>query len=74
MRVTHLHNNWKLTPLKNNELNIVFTQDTDIGGAPYPLVNVALQEGMFMVMRDMEKLLSKERYKNAKVDYILDIE
>jgi hypothetical protein len=73
IRVTHLHNNWKLTPLKNNELNIVFTQDTDIGGMNYPLANVALKEGMYKVLHDMQDLMNKDKYKNAKVDYIKEL-
>jgi len=73
IRVTHLHNNWKLTPLPNNELDIEFTQDTDLGGMQYVLANVALKEGMYKVLNDMQDFMNKPRYKNAKVDYIEEL-
>jgi len=73
VRVTHLHNNWKLTPLKNDELDIEFTQDTDLGGVPYFLANIALKEGMYKVLRDMQDLMNKDRYRNAHVDYIEEL-
>lgn len=73
VRVTHLHNNWKLTPLKNNEIDIEFTQDTDLGGLPYVLANIALKEGMYKVMHEMQDLMNKDRYRNARVDYIQEL-
>jgi hypothetical protein len=73
VRVTHLHNNWKLTPLPNNELDIEFTQDTDIGGMPYVLANAALKWGMFKVLQDMQDFMNKDRYKNAQVSYIQEL-
>lgn len=73
IRVTHLHNNWKLTPLPNNQLDIEFTQDTDLGGMQYVLANIALKEGMFKVLNDMQDFMNKDRYKNAKVDYIEEL-
>ncbi len=73
VRVTHLHNNWKLTPLKNNEIDIEFMQDTDLGGLPYFFSNIALTEGTYEVMHDMQNLMNKERYRNARVDYIQEL-
>jgi len=72
IRVTHLHNNWKLTPLPNNELDIEFTQDTDLGGMNFLLGNLALKEGMFKVLHDMQGMMDMDKYKNAKVDYIVE--
>ena len=72
IRVTHLHNNWKLTPLPNNELDIEFTQDTDLGGMNFILANFALKEGMFKVLHDMQGMMNMDKYKNAKVDYIIE--
>ena len=73
VRITHLHNTWKLTPYKNGELGVELTQDTDIGGWPYFAANAALKFGMFKVMHDMQALMDKDRYKNAKVDYIQEL-
>jgi hypothetical protein len=73
VRVTHLHNNWKITPLKNGELDIEFTQDTDLGGAHYLLANFALTQGMYKILHDMQDLMNKERYRNAQVDQIQEL-
>ncbi|CAM4025318.1 hypothetical protein [Bordetella tumulicola] len=70
VRVTHLHNHWKLTPLPNGKLEIDFMQDTDLGGLPYFFTNFALTEGTFQVLRDMQSILDKDRYKNAVVEDI----
>ena len=74
IRVTHLHNNWKLTPLATKELDIEFTQDTDLGGMHYVLANIALKEGMYKVMREMQDFMNKPRYRNARVDSIQELE
>lgn len=74
VRVTHLHNSWVLTPLKNGEIDILFTQDTDLGGMFYPLANAALKWGMFKVQKDMQGLMNKDRYKSAQVDYIQELD
>lgn len=73
VRVTHLHNNWKLTPLPNQTVDIEFMQDTDLGGLPYFLTNLALVEGTFEVMRDMQRLMDKDRYRNAQVPDIQEL-
>jgi hypothetical protein len=73
VRVTHLHNNWKLTPLPNGQLDIEFTQDTDLGGLPYFFTNIALTEGTYEIMQDMQKLMNKERYRTAQVDDIREL-
>jgi hypothetical protein len=70
VRVTHLHNNWKLMPLKNGDLNVEFTQDTDDGGFPYVFQNLMLKEGTVMILDHMRGLMKEDRYRNAQVDSI----
>lgn len=70
VRVTHLHNNWQITPLENGRLDIEFMQDTDIAGMPYPLVNLALTQGTYEILHGMQDLMDMDKYRNAQVDYI----
>lgn len=65
-RVTHLHNNWKLKPLDNGELDVEFMQDTDMVGMPYFLVNFALRAGTFEVLKQLPSLMDMEKYRTAK--------
>ena len=74
VRVTHLHNHWKLTPLPGGQVRIEFSQDTDLGGVPYPLANIALAEGTFKLMNDLQGLMDKERYRDAKVADIRELD
>jgi hypothetical protein len=70
VRITYLHNTWLLTPRDTGEIDIQFTQDTDTGGLPYPLANLGLIEGTFDVMKGMQDLMNKPRY---RVDSFADI-
>lgn len=74
VRVTHLHNNWKLTPLKNGDLNVVFTQDTDDGGIPYVFQNILLKEGTIMILDHMRGLMKQDKYQNAQVASIQELD
>lgn len=74
VRVTHLHNNWKLTPLRNGELDVEFTQDTDDGGFPYPVQNVFLTEGTHMILEQMRGLMKQEKFQNAQVASIHELD
>ncbi len=74
VRVTHLHNSWKLTPLKEGELNVVFTQDTDDGGLPYLLQNIFLKEGTVMILQHMRELMKQEKYAQAQVASIQELD
>lgn len=70
VRITHLHNTWQLTPRDNGEIDIQFTQDTNTGGLPYPVANLGLTEGTFEIMKGMQDLMNKPRY---RVDSYADI-
>jgi hypothetical protein len=74
VRVTHLHNNWKLTPLQNGELNVVFTQDTDDGGIPYVFQNILLKEGTVMILQQMRELMKQDKYMQAQVASISELD
>lgn len=71
VRITHLDNMWRLTPLPGGVLDIEFTQDTDLGGLPSVLANIALLEGTYRILDGMQSLMNLPRYRNAQIDSIL---
>ncbi|SAL32934.1 hypothetical protein AWB69_02906 [Caballeronia udeis] len=73
VRITRLHNHWKLTPLPDGKLDIDFQQDTDIGGLPYVVANLALIEGTYQILHGMQDLMNMEKYRNAHVGYVQEL-
>lgn len=73
VRITHLFNSWRLTPLPGNKLEVEFMQDTDIGGLPYWMANAFLKYGTFEIMKGMPALMDMERYRNARLDYVEEL-
>jgi hypothetical protein len=59
--------------LPNDEIDIEFTQDTDLGGLPYFFSNIALTEGTYFIMQDMQNILNKDRYRTAQLDYVEEL-
>lgn len=72
VRITHLNNSWKITPLRNNELDIEFTQDTDME-MPYFLVNFALTRGTYEILHGLQDIMNMEKYRNARGGYIQEL-
>lgn len=70
VRITHMHNTWLFTPKENGEIDVLFTEDTDSGGLPYPVANVLTVEGIFEIMKGMQDMMDKPRY---RVDSYADI-
>jgi hypothetical protein len=71
VRLVHLHNRYTLTPVGNNDVDIEFFWDIDLGGAfPYLLANAALPDTLYKAMDDFRNLIAK--YHNDKVDYIAE--
>lgn len=73
IRVTHLHNNWKITPLPGGELDIEFMQDTDVGGMHYLPANLALTHGTHEILRGMQALMDMDKYRTAQVPTIQEL-
>lgn len=71
VRINHLHTTWRLTPKPGGYVDIEYVQDTDSGGLPYPVANLALIEGTFQIMKDMQSLMDKPRY---RIDSFRDIQ
>ncbi len=73
IRIEHMHNIWNLTPLNNGIVEIEYLQDINLGGAmPFFLTNLILPEVGYKVLDGLQGLMDKEKYKAAKLDYVID--
>jgi hypothetical protein len=71
IRVTHMHNTWRLTPVENGELQVELIQDMSLGGSvPYFLFNAERPQAMYQVMRDLPKFFNKEKYDQEKFPFV----
>ena len=70
VRVTHMHNIWRFTPLENGEFEVEYILDFDAGGSmPYFLANLAPDE-VYTFFLNLQEILNKEKFQNAKLDYV----
>lgn len=75
VRITHLHNTYQITPLENGYIDIVHTQDSDIGGSvPYFINNAMGPAALMMLFQKFQDFMEMEKFKNAKFDYIKELE
>jgi hypothetical protein len=65
-RVTVLSNLFRITPMKNGEVQWEITLDADMG-LFYPLANLALPDLLHQGTADQRKLLATEKYQKAKL-------
>jgi hypothetical protein len=65
-RVTVLNNLFRLTPLKNGEVEWDIILDADMG-LFYPLANLALPDFLFKGTVDQRKLVLTEKYQKARL-------
>lgn len=74
VRITHIHNRWEITPLEGGEVEIQLTQDFSLGGFfPDLLINLSGAEETWKLFHDqIPVLLDKDKYRNAKFDYIVE--
>ena len=69
-RVTEMHNTWLLTPLQNGELEVEYVIDMSEGGFfPAFLMNLVHKEIVYE-LPEVQAILDKDKYKNAKIDFI----
>lgn len=75
-RIVKMNNEWRYTPVGNGQIKYEFTYNSvDPGGNfPYFLTNLMVKvffpEGFYQ----MPKILAKEKYKDARVDYVKEAE
>lgn len=65
-RVTHLNNQFRLTPLGNGEVQWEITGDVDLG-LPYPMINLAMPDLLFKGLSDQRKLVLTPKYQQARL-------
>lgn len=71
IRVTHMHNTWRFTPLASGELQVELIQDMSLGGwVPYFLFNRERAPAMHQVMQDLPKFFNKEKYDHEQFAFV----
>jgi hypothetical protein len=72
VRITHIHNRWQITNVEKGEVEIQLIQDVSMGGFfPDFLLNLGVAEETYKLLHSkLPGLLNKEKYRNAKFDYI----
>ena len=73
IRVPRMDNTWRLTPLKNGEVEIDWVIDMDVGGLmPYFMINQAHPEIMVDFGSSLQAIFNRPKYANAKLDWIVE--
>jgi hypothetical protein len=72
VRITHLNNIFRVTPLPGGEVNWEVTLDVDMGVA-YPLANLSMPEYLFQDLTKHKKLVLTEKYQNARMASVQEL-
>jgi hypothetical protein len=71
LRVTDMNNRLRFTPLGNGQVEFEYTMNMDEGGyLPDLLLNIKRPDRVYEVLSGLQKLLDREKFKNAKLHYI----
>lgn len=74
VRITQLDAEWILTPLPDGIIDIIYVIKTDPGGnIPVFLTNMFIDKGPIQTIEKMRQMLKLPEYRNAKVDYLEDL-
>ncbi|HEY8459993.1 MAG TPA: hypothetical protein VIM99_06405 [Blastocatellia bacterium] len=74
VRVTQMNNTWRYTPLGNGEVEVEYTMNMSEGGfMPDLLLNTWRPEAIFYALPKLQEVLNREKYQNAKFDYIKEL-
>lgn len=73
VRVTHMKNSWRLTPMDGGQVQIEYVVDTAAGGFfPYFLDNMGGPEYVPFLLKKLPRWLENDKYKNADVPFIAE--
>ncbi|CAB3765846.1 hypothetical protein [Paraburkholderia humisilvae] len=74
VRLEHLHNIWRYTPLSDGLIEVEVTYDLDMGGAfPQLLQNLHAPDIVYeLLSTDIPKLLRQPRYRNAHLAFLAE--
>ncbi len=71
MRVPYIQNTWQIEPQGNGELAVSLTMDFDAGGnMPSWLANLGATFGTHEFFLTLQKILDKDKFQQAKIDYV----
>jgi len=69
-RVSDIYNTWRFTPLENGVVEVEWFVNMNEGGfVPDVLLNTR-SKGMFQLLRELQGMASREKYQNAKFDFV----
>jgi hypothetical protein len=72
IRVEHMNNTWRYTPLASDEVQIEYTVDVDDGGYfPYVLANLGAPQFVGGMLSQMQGMFDKERQISPKPQFQL---
>lgn len=69
LRVTHVNNSWRYTPLENGMIEVEFRGDYDFG-FPYPLFNRLMPGGVYELLSHVEKIVNDKEYRRAEIAFV----
>jgi hypothetical protein len=72
VRVTHLNNMFRLTPLASGEVEWEVIGDVDMG-LFYPLANLVMPHFIFQGLNDQRKLVLEDRYQKARLTSVQEL-
>ena len=71
VRIPHMINAWTLTPLKNDEIEVEWFVDMDLGGAmPYFAQNTFMPKGMYGFGAKLQLFIEQDKYRNARYAWL----
>ena len=71
VRIPFARAEWHFIPQGNGWVKAVFTIEVDVGGnVPQWLVNLTAARGPFQTMRNLRKMVKKNKYKTSRLPYI----
>jgi hypothetical protein len=71
LRVTNMNNKWRITPLDNGQVEVEIENSMDPGGfMPTFLYNWKRPDIMYYILTHLESWVAKDKYQNAKFDFI----
>lgn len=69
-RVTTMNNTWRITPLGNNEVQIEYVLDMDMGGFIPDILSNTSRPNLLFLFPKLEEWVNRPKYKDAKFDWI----
>jgi len=71
VRITHMDNKWRFTPLENGDVEVEFELDTSSGGNfPDFVISLGAPGLVHWAILDFQRILDKDKYQNAKAEYL----